>query len=362
MQFVELKDIWRSTRPQTISDSFHKVQESADTLREYIHQSRLVLLLGDLPASEDGGSLFNTCLERERLLSFLTRFGKEDNQCKLVIFSRITPDIQTLDSIENDIGHHAMVAPSIEDADQIGTYYMKRAEAKGGKSYNISAETAKDLHDFVQFHEKNLLFLKVFVPVLVRTGQSPRDLLKQIQYGLPRDCIEALDPYLGWKSKSRTLLSEGQSGPESSVVPDILVSFNQGLYDYERNNLLAFWLILSFAPFQRRIPQDLRPWIFRLISNGILQDEFTDLFYETHSQSVRFFDNESWIDFADQNPKFEVTLGSVTDFLLSTGLIFQETAPEWSSSFWTISPLLPYILRYTILTREDNDGETIMED
>lgn len=254
-----------------------------------------------------------------------------------------------MEELEDYVQQHDLTVLGDEEAGQIAKYYLDFEIKKTKAAYSLPQTDAKDLLELIQFHDNNPFFIKVFVPVLSRTGQRPGELLSELQYNLPQPCFEALDDYL----------HEDRAAGSVPRRPYMLTAFRQGLRDYRQDYPLAYWIMLSLAPFQRRIPQDLQPWLHRLIINGVLVDESTEQFSEVQSSTTRFFDHEAWIEFTEHQPQFGITLEVVLEFLEATGLIKGETDISYGLAYWRLHPLLPYLLRHEIL-KQHEDSQKIM--
>ena len=171
-------------------------------------------------------------------------------------------------------------------------------------------------------------------------------------------CVERLGTCLGYAG--RDYPSNISELLEFLNTPRIVTAFQRLVRRYLQENTLAYTLLLYLAPFQRRVPQELEPWLYRQVINGLLIAEDMQDFSEIHVNESGFFKEEIWSVIAGQHPQLSITQQEVLEDLGLVGLVGTESDISNGLRYWRLHPLLPYLLRHEILRLQEVNGQDIM--
>ncbi|KAN0083436.1 hypothetical protein V8E54_002524 [Elaphomyces granulatus] len=351
--FIKDKDIWSgSTIYGKILNVLGDPSYTRSDYENAIHRSRYAVFIdnfGVAPRNSLELPGYPSTNQLGSLLGCLRRFSeaRKNDRCILIIFSRSRlPFADELAMKEIALG-----PVPLEDA----TSFAHQMIAQHSVNLDLSEASARHLEWLITFHNNNLLFLEIFIPILSNTGHTPQSILWDLQLGLPREARLRMDLF-------RDCANVDNSIEVKLSLSSLLMDF-QSLVDFLKSQRpRCYWMLLSLALFHRSFPRMPLSWLIKLHEKGLLNGadcegaKPKDLAIGTihvHTKEVvtRYFNvNKEWpTDYED-----------LLQMLLNFGLGRNADAYPGCISYVDLHPLLPYMIRHEIASHPPPDGKNVM--
>ncbi|KAH0564776.1 hypothetical protein GP486_001833 [Trichoglossum hirsutum] len=247
-------------------------------------------------------------------------------KCRIILFTRMTKEVLTGRYPWAPV--HEISIPSSEEATALAKFHLLGQRP----SYELSHTDAGDLEELVKHHRMNLSFIEIFMPRMAELYLLPKDFVGYLLRH-PSSCDFAA---------FHDRISCQDSYPVLGLVHERLQAWGK--------SVLAFRIAFPLCMFQQRVPQDIRPWLYKLWEKGLFSGGKLPFEpYPLESGRIHAFELEpGWGSFPP-DWAFEDSWVQVQECLQNSGLLQKEkTTFPGLSTYSRIHPILPYFLRYEI--------------
>ena len=221
--------------------------------RDAFHACRYLVVLDDCnPEIAPGHQSTSWDLVDSHFRKFLDGFQSEHSKCLLLMISDTARAERWIKRAP--FKHHRISELTQTDASDIAGQLLDQP------NFNPKWETEdlEALEDLIHYHEKNPLFLAIFLPLLEASGHRPTRFLEQLYLTLPEGTCERIGVEL-----QKTYVN-----PVNSLL---LLEFKQHLaaliVEMANGIRSRYTWILALSPFQKQFPQGYLTWIF--VSDGL---------------------------------------------------------------------------------------------
>lgn len=325
-----------------------------------IHRAHYIIFLDNLePHLAQNRSLpgdLSSAQERS-FYAFVKEFEKpgKDYHCKLVISSRKAPDMDGQIKLQEVILKPVSIVEAMACAQDI--------LASHDVSLDQGEEASQQLEELLLFHDNNFLFLNIFLPTLKDGTNKLYGFLSTLQIGLPTGVSESLDLNL----TSAFKFAPGHSDDQPNVTiakPNIISSFAYWVMELQDDFPRRYWMLMSLAPFQRRI--DLNPKVLLVVLHirGFISDSnFEALESEIQNTTLlRYYHQEAVEKFFTANPDWIPDWSMMVAQLEAHGLVqLHIHSNPRRAMYMELHPLLPYMIRHEIMYRPSGDGQSVLD-
>ena len=232
----------------SVSNNPNSTNTTGKQTRDAFHACRYLVVLDDCnPEIEPGHQGTSWDLVDSAFRKFLDEFRRKDSKCLLLMISDIARAKQWIKRAP--FKHQNMSELTQTDASDIAGQFLDRPKSNP----EWGPEDLEALEDLTQFHENNLLFLAIFLPLLGTAGHTPTRFLERLYLSLPEGSRERIDVEL-------------QKTYKYPVESQLLFEFGQFFaavhHEMANGTECRGTLILALSPFQKQFPQSYLSWIF----------------------------------------------------------------------------------------------------
>ena len=232
----------------SVSNNSNPTTSTGTQPRDAFHACRYLVVLDDCnPEIAPGHQWTSWDLVDSAFRNFLDEFNRKDSKCLLLMISDIARAKRWIKKAP--FKHQNMSELTQTDASDIAGQYLDRPNSNP----KWGPEDLEALEDLTHFHDKNPLFLAIFLPLLGTAGHTPTRFLERLYLSLPEGSRERID-------------AELQQTYKYPVESQLLFEFEQFLaavlHEMANGTKCRCTLILALSPFQKQFPQGYLTRIF----------------------------------------------------------------------------------------------------